>query len=236
VLDVYPPPSGQRKLDRVGGGGGGGDCELHERARGMSSKCVVTEAALVPAVLCALFAILLVPPALRLLASLCGRGDRTAISEPRKAGRPEWEPDDGSRLHPITSFGAWGRADGCLNSPRFLLPVEDGVLVADSGNDRLQIFTADGTHVRTILGSRPGHPTGLATDGTHVWVADSSNCSVSKIMLKDGALVTRTGSYGAGVGELSAPEGLALAQVTAAPTPPQPYAYAHAYARAYAHA
>ena len=147
------------------------------------TKCLVTEDALVPAVLCAFFAILLVPPALRVLASLFGRGDRTTIAEPRKAG-PEWERDDGSRLHPITSFGAWGRADGCLNSPRFLLPVEGGVLVADSGNDRLQIFTADGSHVRTIQGSRPGHPTGLATDGTHVWVADSSNCSVTKIVLK----------------------------------------------------
>ena len=176
------------------------------------TKCLVTEDALVPAVLCAFFAILLVPPALRVLASLFGRGDRTTIAEPRKAG-PEWERDDGSRLHPITSFGAWGRADGCLNSPRFLLPVEGGVLVADSGNDRLQIFTADGSHVRTIQGSRPGHPTGLATDGTHVWVADSSNCSVTKIVLKDGAFITRTGSYGAGVGQFSAPEGLALAQV-----------------------
>ena len=45
-----------------------------------------------------------------------------------------------------------------------------------------------------------------------MWVADSSNCSVAKIVLKDGAHTTRTGSYGAGVGEFSGPEGLALAQ------------------------
>ena len=64
--------------------------------------------------------------------------------------------------------------------------------------------------MRTIQGSRPGHPTGLATDGTHVWVADSSNCSVSKIMLKDGALVTRTGSYGAGTLSLALPRTLTL--------------------------
>ena len=171
------------------------------------SKCLVSEDALAPAVLVALCAILLVPPALRALASLRRRADRATSTEPhgrRERDRPDRERDDGSRLHPITSFGAWGRADGCLNSPRFLLPVEGGVLVADSGNDRLQIFTADGSHVRTmrawslvraragagarsrhgrsgptltfgqvrtIQGSRPGHPTGLATDGTHVWVS-----------------------------------------------------------------
>ena len=117
------------------------------------SKCLVSEDALAPAVLIALCAILLVPPALRGLASLCRRADRATSTEPhgrRERDRPDQERDDGSRLHPITSFGAWGRADGCLNSPRFLLPVEGGVLVADSGNDRLQIFTADGSHVRTI--------------------------------------------------------------------------------------
>jgi len=127
----------------------------------MSTGCLVTEDAIVPAVVCAFVAILLVPPALRVLASLRGRGDRTTTTQPRKAGEAASQRDDGSRLHPITSFGAWGRADGCLNSPRFLLPVEGGVLVADSGNDRLQIFTADGAHVRTIQGSRPGQPTTL---------------------------------------------------------------------------
>ena len=127
----------------------------------MSTGCLVTEDAIVPAIVCACVAILLVPPALCVLASLRGRGDRTTTTQPRKAGEPTSQRDDGSRLHPITSFGAWGRADGCLNSPRFLLPVEGGVLVADSGNDRLQIFTADGAHVRTIQGSRPGQPTTL---------------------------------------------------------------------------
>ena len=112
-------------------------------------SCVVTEDDLVPAVLCACLAILLFPLAFRVLASLCRRSDRSQ-SWKRQPNRSEQDRDDGSRLHPITSFGAWGRADGCLNSPRFLLPVEGGVLVADSGNDRLQIFTADGSHVRTI--------------------------------------------------------------------------------------
>ena len=45
----------------------------------MSTGCVVTEDAIVPAVVCACVAILLVPPALRVLASLRGRGDRFCI-------------------------------------------------------------------------------------------------------------------------------------------------------------
>ena len=138
----------------------------------MSTGCVVSEDAIVPAVVCACVAILLVPPALRVLASLRGRGERTTTTQPRKAEFASQRDDgpaltltltqrDGSRLHPITSFGVWGRADGCLNSPRFLLPVDGGVLVADSGNDRLQVFTAGGAHVRTFQGSRPGQPTTL---------------------------------------------------------------------------
>lgn len=142
---------------------------------------------------------------------------RSAEGAPRhhtmsKSGRWELDTDDGSRLHLLGSFGAWGRAEGNLDAPRFLLPIAGGVLVADSGNDRLQIFSAAGESVRTIYGSKYGHPAGLATDGTHVWVADSSNCSVSKISLRDGVHLSRLGAYGAGRGHFSGPEGLALAR------------------------
>ena len=131
----------------------------------------------------------------------------------RPSGRWELGQDDGSRLlQPCKAFGKWGRGEGNFLNPRFLLPVDGGVLVADSGNDRLQIFSADGAHVRSIYGTQPGHPTGLATDGTHAWVADSSNCTVAKIVLRDGTLVARTGSYGQGPGKFSGPEGLALSR------------------------
>mmetsp|Transcript_16514 Transcript_16514/g.42373 ORF Transcript_16514/g.42373 Transcript_16514/m.42373 type:complete len:358 (-) Transcript_16514:430-1503(-) len=127
-----------------------------------------------------------------------------------QSGRWEKEEDDGSRLHPTAHFGYWGRGTGELINPRFLLALGEGVLVADSGNDRLQIFSAEGKPVRAILGSLPGHPTGLATDGTHLWVADSSNCSVSKLRLSDGQHEFRTGCYGSDANEFSGPEGLAL--------------------------
>jgi len=129
-----------------------------------------------------------------------------------RSGRWHDPQDDGSRLHPHTKFGSWGRGTGELINPRFLLTLQEGVLVADSGNDRLQIFSADAGHrpVRAILGSRPGHPTGLASDGTYLWVADSSNCSVAKVRLSDGGHELRYGDYGSGVGEFSGPEGLAL--------------------------
>lgn len=44
----------------------------------------------------------------------------------------------------------------------------------------------------------------------HLWVADSSNCSVVKVTL-DGTPVARLGSYGSAEGQFSGPEGLALA-------------------------
>lgn len=127
-----------------------------------------------------------------------------------RSGRWDCQSDDGSRLHPLRSWGLWGRAPGDLNNPRFLLNVEDGVMIADSGNDRLQVFSPEGVHLRTILGTRPGHPTGLASDGTHLWVADSMNCSVQKCLL-DGTTVRRVGTYGEDDNQFSGPEGLALA-------------------------
>ena len=114
-------------------------------------------------------------------------------------------------LHPRTAFGSWGRGIGELMNPRFLLSTAEGILVADSGNNRLQIFSADGEPLSIISGGRPGHPTGLASDGIHVWVADSSNCSVTKVRLSSGSHELRCGSYGSAANEFSAPEGLALA-------------------------
>ena len=111
-----------------------------------------------------------------------------------KSGRWSDIQNDGSRLHTLGMFGSWGRGPGELSGPRFLLQLDEGILVADSGNDRLQIFSADGEPIRVIHGGQPGHPTGLATDGTHLWVADSSNCSVSKIRLADGAHLARIGN------------------------------------------
>ena len=98
---------------------------------------------------------------------------RAASTHLSKSGRwDSGDSDDGTRLFPVRCFGLWGRAPGDLNNPRFLLNVEPGVMIADSGNDRLQAFSPEGKHLRTIHGTRPGHPTGLASDGSHLWVAD----------------------------------------------------------------
>mmetsp|Transcript_41715 Transcript_41715/g.91592 ORF Transcript_41715/g.91592 Transcript_41715/m.91592 type:complete len:289 (+) Transcript_41715:292-1158(+) len=118
----------------------------------------------------------------------------------------------GPMLTLMRSFGLWGRLPGQFNNPRFLLQLSGNVLVADSGNDRLQLLDSEGKHIRTLLGSQPGHPTGLASDGTHIWVADSANCTVQKIQLSDGKPVLRVGTYGVGKGQFNAPEGLALAK------------------------
>lgn len=136
---------------------------------------------------------------------------RAASTHLSKSGRwDSGDSDDGTRLFPVRCFGLWGRAPGDLNNPRFLLNVEPGVMIADSGNDRLQAFSPEGKHLRTIHGTRPGHPTGLASDGSHLWVADSMNCSVQKCTL-DGTIVCRVGVYGEGECQFSGPEGLALA-------------------------
>ncbi len=60
--------------------------------------------------------------------------------------------------HLQTSWGGHGREPGQLNSPTFVLWHDSEVLVADSGNHRIQVFTLDGCWCRGWgeLGAGPG--------------------------------------------------------------------------------
>ncbi|KAI8484643.1 hypothetical protein Bbelb_375840 [Branchiostoma belcheri] len=67
-------------------------------------------------------------------------------------------------------FGGVGAADGLLNRPQGLCTGPDRtVIVADKENRRVQVFTYDGKHVRTIpTGGRPYAVAVFTYDGKHV--------------------------------------------------------------------
>jgi WD40 repeat protein len=76
------------------------------------------------------------------------------------------------------AFGNYGSFDGQLDTPQGVSFMPDGhLLVADSGNGRLQVFTDAGAHVRTIPASGVENPMrrprrAVATQDGTVYVAD----------------------------------------------------------------
>jgi DNA-binding beta-propeller fold protein YncE len=86
--------------------------------------------------------------------------------------------------------------------------------VADSGNDRIERFSLDGSEPMQwgTKGSAPGqfsYPRGLAADTTEVLVADDDNHRIEKFD-PNGAFQSSAGSQGAGPGQFGFPYGITL--------------------------
>jgi len=106
------------------------------------------------------------------------------------------------------------------------LPDGGGLAVTDIDNDRILVFSPSDLDAQTgggtgacaprIIGCRgtaPGdfdRPEGLATEGTHLFVADCGNHRVQQLRISDGRSVDSIGEHGSGHGQLLYPEGLAL--------------------------
>jgi sugar lactone lactonase YvrE len=92
------------------------------------------------------------------------------------------------------------------------LATANGLLyVADSGNDRIQRFTVQGTQASVIL--PPGelaHPKGLAVRGTRLYIADDQRHRV--LVTDTGGRILRSigGGSGSAPGQLNFPYGVAL--------------------------
>lgn len=104
----------------------------------------------------------------------------------------------------INESGFTGAGDGELTLPRNVAVGENGRLyVADSGNNRIQVFDADGdfSHSWGTSGSGIGEfsePWGMAVDDEFVYVADTWNHRIQKFTL-DGEFVAILGVGGAAV-------------------------------------
>jgi len=83
---------------------------------------------------------------------------------------------------------------GRFYGPRGVAVSAGEIYVADTGNERVQVFTQDGTFLRTFGGAGAGdgkltEPTGIAIGpDDNVWVADSGNSRLS-VFTKQGTLV-----------------------------------------------
>lgn len=124
-----------------------------------------------------------------------------------------WAQPARAALVPETPIGSTGSLDGQMRAPQGVALQPDGtVVVADTGNNRLQAFDRAGTFI-----ARPW-PTGLLTPMAVVaeptgalLVLDSGNSRIVRV-LPDGSLDSAfdfSGGPGAAEGRLSAAQGLA---------------------------
>jgi RHS repeat-associated protein len=110
-----------------------------------------------------------------------------------------------------------GTGNGQFKSPGGVsLDSKGNVWVADTGNSRVQEFTAEGTYIKQFGSSGSGNgqfcsPWRLAVDPNNdqVWVADACNNRV-QVFNSAGEYVLKFGSSGSGSGQFSSPEGIAF--------------------------
>ena len=92
---------------------------------------------------------------------------------------------DGTIRH---KFGSSGTGMGQLKEPQGIATDGEYILVGEVGNNRIQVFTSDGTFVSVIKSSEDplSQPRGLAvTKDGHVYVADRNNHCINKYKYRD---------------------------------------------------
>ena len=117
----------------------------------------------------------------------------------------------------VAKWGSLGTGNGQLDYPEGVAVDSSGdVYVADSDNDRIQKFSADGTYLAKWgrLGSSNGRfnwPSALAFDASdNLFVADTDNNRIQKFT-SAGTYLSKWGGYGTGDGFFNAPAGIAVA-------------------------
>ena len=111
------------------------------------------------------------------------------------------------------SPGAWGSSDGTGSAARFSWPagicwLGGSLYIADRNNHAVRKVDPATGAVSTLAGGQPGSadgtgsaatfsvPWGIATDGTYLYVTDSGNSTIRKIVPSTGAVTTIAGAAG----------------------------------------
>jgi DNA-binding beta-propeller fold protein YncE len=116
----------------------------------------------------------------------------------------------------LASFGAAGAEPGSFRTPHGIcLDTDDRVLVADRGNERIQVFTRDGDFVDSWDAQRP-NSVAVSADGTiyvghSAWMEGNTSWVRGKITAFEPAFVS-----------LHAPDGELLATIGGGPDPCRP--------------
>ena len=117
------------------------------------------------------------------------------------------------RYVPVLSFGQNGEFVGKLNGPwGVAVNDRDEIAVAELGNNRVSVFSSDGTHLRSFGGEgendgKFNQPSGIAFDSHgNIIVTDCKNHRV-QVFDRNGTFLRTFGEYGH---QLKNPEGLSI--------------------------
>jgi len=121
------------------------------------------------------------------------------------------------RFRPVLSFGQRGSAAGMLSSPWGVAVNErNEIAVTDNGNHRIQIFSSDGTYLRSFgrKGDKQGEfnfPSGIAFDpkNGNIFVVDRENHRV-QLFSEQGEYLHQFGEKGNLDHQLQFPRGLSV--------------------------
>jgi NHL repeat len=116
-------------------------------------------------------------------------------------------PGSAVAFGPLSSFGEFGGGAGQLSFPAQMAVAANGDLyVADSGNDRIEVFAGNGTFLRTFGEGKLLEPKDVALDDDgRAFVADSGNHRID-VFSVGGAFLFSFGE--SGEGELTDPVGI----------------------------
>jgi len=113
----------------------------------------------------------------------------------------------------VAEIGSPGSAPGELWFPKAIAADDDAIWVCDSGNDRIQRLSLNGTPEAVIATRGAGEgelcdPGGIALDNERLFVADTGNDRV-QVFGKDGRWLTSFGETGRAEGQFNRPIGIA---------------------------
>ena len=120
-----------------------------------------------------------------------------------------------TEFKPVLSFGKEGSALGKFKFPSGIaLNAKDEIAVADSGNHRIQIFIADGSHLKSFgrQGNRKGQfndPNGITFHDNNIIVSDTYNHRI-QIFDDQGNYLHQFGGKGKLSHQLDCPYGLSI--------------------------
>ena len=114
-------------------------------------------------------------------------------------------PGSAAAFGQLSSFGELGGGPGQLDSPAQIALGPDGNLyIADSGNDRIEVFAGDGSFLRTIAGQMDDPQDVAFGSGGRIFVADKGNDRID-VFSQSGEFLSQIGE-----GELEDPTGVAV--------------------------
>ena len=118
-------------------------------------------------------------------------------------------------FRPVLVFETKGNGTGQLNSP-FAVTVnnKNQIIVAHNKNDKMQVFSSKGKHLRMIGSKGAGTsdfngPFGVVSDENNNMIVVDRNCRV-QVLTETGEFIRSFGSKGRGNGQLVNPTGLSL--------------------------